>query len=118
MLTPFQNEPFGNFDSGDRRTAMQRAIRHVAGQLGATYPLIIGGERIVTERKLPSINPAEPKKLWAMPVVPRKSRPIKRCWRLMPRSAPGRVHRLVRAHRCCCGPRQSCGGGRRNWLHG
>ncbi|WP_031460450.1 L-glutamate gamma-semialdehyde dehydrogenase [Chloroflexus sp. MS-G] len=63
MLTPFQNEPFGNFDSGDRRTAMQRAIRHVAGQLGATYPLIIGGERIVTERKLPSINPAEPKKV-------------------------------------------------------
>ncbi|WP_298817481.1 L-glutamate gamma-semialdehyde dehydrogenase [uncultured Chloroflexus sp.] len=63
MLTPFQNEPFGNFDSDNRRAAMQRAIRHVAGQQGASYPLVIGGERIVTDRKLPSINPAEPKKV-------------------------------------------------------
>ncbi len=63
MLPEFRNEPFGDFSSSERRAAMQRALRHVAGQFGATYPLVINGEQIQTEEKLASINPAEPNKV-------------------------------------------------------
>ncbi len=63
MLPEFRNEPFGDFSSSERRAAMQRALRHVAGQFGATYPVVIHGERILREEKLASINPAEPKKV-------------------------------------------------------
>jgi 1-pyrroline-5-carboxylate dehydrogenase len=42
---------------------MQRALRHVSGQFGATYPLVIGGQHILRDEKLASINPAEPKKV-------------------------------------------------------
>ena len=42
---------------------MQRALRHVAGQFGATYPLVINGEHIQTDEKIASVNPAEPNKV-------------------------------------------------------
>ncbi len=63
MLPEFRNEPFGDFSSSERRTAMQRALRTVAGQFGASYPLIIDGERIETEERIASLNPADPKKV-------------------------------------------------------
>ncbi|NNJ10244.1 L-glutamate gamma-semialdehyde dehydrogenase [Chloroflexales bacterium ZM16-3] len=63
MLPPYRDEPFGDFSSSDRRSAMQRALRHVSGQFGASYPLVIGGEHIMREEKLASINPCEPKKV-------------------------------------------------------
>ena len=63
MLPEFRNEPFGHFDSSERRATMQRALRHVTGQFGATYPLIINGETIVTEERIASLNPSEPKKV-------------------------------------------------------
>jgi Delta 1-pyrroline-5-carboxylate dehydrogenase len=62
MLPPYRNEPFGDF-SGDRHASMQRALREVAGQLGQTYPLIINGERIFTEKTDSSLNPAKPKQV-------------------------------------------------------
>ena len=37
---------------------MRAAIEKVRSQLGREYPLVIGGERIKTEGKLESINPA------------------------------------------------------------
>jgi 1-pyrroline-5-carboxylate dehydrogenase len=63
MLPEFRTEPYGDFSSSERRATMQRALRHAAGQFGATYPLIIGGEHIHTEEKIASLNPAEPKKV-------------------------------------------------------
>jgi 1-pyrroline-5-carboxylate dehydrogenase len=63
MLPEYRNEPYGDFGSSERRPAMQRALRHVAGQFGATYPLVINGEHIQTEEKIASINPAEPNKV-------------------------------------------------------
>jgi 1-pyrroline-5-carboxylate dehydrogenase len=63
MIPEFRTEPFGDFSAGDRRATMQRALRHAAGQFGATYPLVINGEHILREAKLASINPAEPKKV-------------------------------------------------------
>ncbi len=63
MLPPYRNEPFGDFSSSERRATMQRALRHVSGQFGASYPLVIGGEHIMREERLESINPCEPKKV-------------------------------------------------------
>lgn len=61
MLPVYRNEPFGDFSTSERRAPMQRALRHVAGQFGATYPIVINGEHILREAKLASLNPAEPK---------------------------------------------------------
>ncbi|NTV64885.1 MAG: L-glutamate gamma-semialdehyde dehydrogenase [Oscillochloris sp.] len=63
MLPPYRTEPFGDFSSSERRATMQRALRHVSGQFGASYPLVIGGEHLLREEKLASMNPCEPKKV-------------------------------------------------------
>ncbi|GAB4189277.1 MAG: L-glutamate gamma-semialdehyde dehydrogenase [Roseiflexaceae bacterium] len=62
-LPPFRNEPFTDFSQPEHRAAMERALEQVRGQLGQTYPLIIGGERITTEHTLESRNPARPDEL-------------------------------------------------------
>lgn len=62
MIPEFRNEPAGDLSSSERRVALQRALRDVSNMLGATYPLIIGGEYITTEECLASFNPAEPHK--------------------------------------------------------
>ena len=40
--------------------AMQAALDLVAGHLGHEYDLIIGGQRLKTEGKIKSLNPARP----------------------------------------------------------
>ena|SRR5579871_4519647 len=59
MFTPFQNEPLINFSEEGPRRKMQEALSRVQGELGKTYPLIIGGERIETKKKNTSRNPAQ-----------------------------------------------------------
>ncbi len=63
VLPEFRNEPFGDFSSSERKVAMQRALRDVANSFGATYPVIIGGERITTNATIASLNPADPRKV-------------------------------------------------------
>jgi 1-pyrroline-5-carboxylate dehydrogenase len=58
MDTGFRNEPFADFGKEENAAAMRSAIQKVAGELGREYPLVIGGERILTARKFDSINPA------------------------------------------------------------
>jgi 1-pyrroline-5-carboxylate dehydrogenase len=58
MPTEFRNEPFTDFSNEANARAMQDAIAKVQSELGREYPLVIGGERIKTEGKLESINPA------------------------------------------------------------
>src|SRR5262249_58584321 len=58
MPTEFRNEPLTDFTKAENAAAMRVAIEKVAGQLGAEYPLVIGGERIKTGNTLDSINPA------------------------------------------------------------
>ena len=60
MLTSFKNEPFTNFEVDANHTAMQAALGRVREQLGKSYPLVIGGERIFTDEVSESINPARP----------------------------------------------------------
>jgi 1-pyrroline-5-carboxylate dehydrogenase len=56
--TEFSNEPLTDFSKEENVQAMRAAIEKVKTQLGNEYPLVIGGERIKTEAKLESINPA------------------------------------------------------------
>jgi 1-pyrroline-5-carboxylate dehydrogenase len=56
----FRNEPFIDFKHPDQARAMRAALEKVAGQLGHEYDLVIGGERLKTEGKIRSLNPARP----------------------------------------------------------
>ena len=58
MATEFRNEPLTDFSKEENAAAMRSAIEKVKSELGREYPLVIGGERIKTESKFDSINPA------------------------------------------------------------
>ena len=58
MPTEFRNEPFTDFSKEENAQAMRNALENVKAELGREYPLVIGGERITTESKLDSFNPA------------------------------------------------------------
>ena len=51
-LAEFRNEPFTDFSKPENAAAMERALAEVRAQLGRTYPLIIGGEKITTEKTI------------------------------------------------------------------
>jgi RHH-type proline utilization regulon transcriptional repressor/proline dehydrogenase/delta 1-pyrroline-5-carboxylate dehydrogenase len=56
----FINEPTRDYArEGDRRL-MSAALAKVKSELGSLHPLIIGGEEVVTDEELASINPADP----------------------------------------------------------
>ncbi len=59
MQTEFRNEPFTDFSKEENAQAMRAAIEKVKGELGREYPLVIGGERIKTDGKFESLNPAK-----------------------------------------------------------
>ena len=56
----FRNEPFTDFKSPETKREMQAALDLVASRLGHEYDLIIGGNRLRTEGKIKSLNPARP----------------------------------------------------------
>lgn len=58
MATEFRNEPFTDFSKQENAQAMRAALEKVKSELGREYPLVIGGERLMTDAKLESINPA------------------------------------------------------------
>jgi len=58
MPTEFRNEPLTDFSKRENAQAMRAALEKVKSELGREYPLVIGGERITTDAKLDSINPA------------------------------------------------------------
>src|SRR5437868_13759841 len=60
---PFVNEPLTDFNKDENGRKMRAAIEKVRGQLGREYDLIIGGERVKTQDKIKSINPAKPSEL-------------------------------------------------------
>lgn len=61
MLTEFRNEPFTDFSVSSNQEAMKAALAKVKKQLGQTYPLVIGGEKILTDDHIVSTNPGAPK---------------------------------------------------------
>ena len=59
-LPIFSNEPFADFTKREEREAFPRAIVEVRKSLGKVYPLFISGRDIRTDRKIVSVNPADP----------------------------------------------------------
>ncbi|BAD41726.1 L-glutamate gamma-semialdehyde dehydrogenase [Symbiobacterium thermophilum] len=62
-VVPFQNEPLTDFSLPQNREAFRRALELVQSRFGREYPLIIGGERIMTRDRILSTNPANPKEV-------------------------------------------------------
>ena len=58
MIT-YKHEPFTDFSIEANKAAYEAALTKVTAELGGDYPLIIGGERITTEEKIVSYNPAK-----------------------------------------------------------
>ena len=63
MVVPYKHEPFTDFSKEENRKAMLEALEKVEKDFGKEYPLIIGGERITTEDKIESVNPANKKEV-------------------------------------------------------
>jgi 1-pyrroline-5-carboxylate dehydrogenase len=59
----FRNEPYTDFSIPANRQRMEEALAKVRGQLGREYDIVIAGERIRTEDKLKSVNPARPEEI-------------------------------------------------------
>jgi 1-pyrroline-5-carboxylate dehydrogenase len=58
-VSEFYPEPFTDFSREEHAAAMRDAVAKVGRELGREYPLIIGGERVMTAQKFPSVNPSE-----------------------------------------------------------
>lgn len=57
-MQPYRHEPFTDFSKEENRNAFRQALDLVNSQLGQEYPLTIGGEKIMTDHKITSYNPA------------------------------------------------------------
>ncbi|HQH81197.1 MAG TPA: aldehyde dehydrogenase family protein, partial [bacterium] len=58
MSREFRNEALTDFTKPENREKMEAALSKVANEFGKEYPLLIGGKRITTEKKIKSYNPA------------------------------------------------------------
>lgn len=57
MRGPFQNEPALDFSLEENRYAMLAQLEETESNLGQSYPIVIGGERITTDSVIVSRNP-------------------------------------------------------------
>lgn len=58
MIPEYRPEPLTDFSKEENKKAFEEALKKIKSQLGKEYPLIINGERITTEKKIISYNPA------------------------------------------------------------
>ena len=58
--TPFMNAPFTDFARPENRQAQMEALEKVKRELGQTYPLVIGGEKVTNKATFASRNPSQP----------------------------------------------------------
>ena len=58
-LSEFKNEALTDFSRPEHRSAMERALATVRGELGREYPLVINGRRVTGLKTFDSINPAQ-----------------------------------------------------------
>ncbi len=59
-IAPFTNETVKDFRDPADAAAMKAALAEVKRQFGRHYPLVIDGRKIETEKKIRSLNPANP----------------------------------------------------------
>ncbi|MBA4538250.1 L-glutamate gamma-semialdehyde dehydrogenase [Bacillus aquiflavi] len=58
MVQPYKHEPFTDFTREENRNAFLKSLETVKSYLGQDYDLLIDGERISTDEKIVSTNPA------------------------------------------------------------
>jgi RHH-type proline utilization regulon transcriptional repressor/proline dehydrogenase/delta 1-pyrroline-5-carboxylate dehydrogenase len=59
----YQNSQLVNFVYKETQDNMRGALREVRGRFGEKYPLVIGGEKVWTDKLTPSVNPSAPKEI-------------------------------------------------------
>ena len=59
----YENSPLVNFAYKDSQEKMRNALREVRNRFGEKYPLVIGGEKVWTDKMTPSVNPSTPKEV-------------------------------------------------------
>src|SRR5580704_8081012 len=62
-ISAFKNEVVKDFKDPADAAAMEAALVRLAQRLGADYPLVIGGRRVETSRRIRSLNPANPQEV-------------------------------------------------------
>ena len=62
-IPKFKNEPLTDFSKSASRKAMEQALSKVRSMFGKEYPIVIGGEEILTGSKLNSLNPSRPSEI-------------------------------------------------------
>ena len=63
MVQAYRHEPFTDFSDQTNQADYRKGLETVDSYLGGHYDLVIGGERISTEDKILSYNPADKKEL-------------------------------------------------------
>ncbi|HEU4342203.1 MAG TPA: L-glutamate gamma-semialdehyde dehydrogenase [Candidatus Binatia bacterium] len=104
MSGPFRNEPLLDFSDAKNRARFANALKETRLKFGRDYPLWIGGDEVVTEDWLESVNPAAPSEiLGRVPVAGRKEaeRALARATEFFPKwrgtAATERAQILMRA---------------------
>ena len=59
----FVNQAIVDFRQDSNREKMYKALAEVEKKLGKSYPLLIGGEKVYSDRKISSVNPSHPDQL-------------------------------------------------------
>jgi 1-pyrroline-5-carboxylate dehydrogenase len=57
MVPDFENEPLSDFSNTEQRSAMEAALRQVAGDFNREWPLVIGGEHVTPGAWIDSFDP-------------------------------------------------------------
>ncbi len=63
QISPFKNETVKDFTDPGDAAAMRTALADVKRSFGAHYPLVIDGQKLETEKKIRSLNPANPQEV-------------------------------------------------------
>ena len=58
MLTGFKNAVEVDFTLEENKKKIEEAFKQAHAEAGAVYPLIIGGKKVETEKKIASVSPA------------------------------------------------------------
>ncbi|QNG59849.1 L-glutamate gamma-semialdehyde dehydrogenase [Metabacillus idriensis] len=58
-MIPYKHEPFVDFSKEENKKDYLEALQTVEGYLGQDYPLYIGAEKVTTDDKIVSYNPAD-----------------------------------------------------------
>ena len=97
----FRNEPFTDFKNPENARKMKAALEMVASHLGHEYDLLIGGQRLRTEGKIKSLNPARPAQVVGVHQKAGAEHAEKAMQAALGAFEPGAGFPSSSVHRCC-----------------